>query len=72
MRIQPVAMLNGGEVLAEPVRAGETVLIPGGTVLKPEYLSILRSLGISSLLIEDSDSLPEDTQPILSEERMQA
>lgn len=54
MRIRQVKSLKGGELLAEAVMTEEKeVLIPKGTILKPEYLDLLSFLGIDTVCIED-------------------
>ena len=54
MRIKSVSGLNGNEVLAEPILTNENVvLIPKGTVLKEEYIPLIQSLEIETLMVED-------------------
>lgn len=54
MRIRQVKSLKGGELLAETVMTEEKeILIPKGTILKPEYLDLLSFLGIDTVSIED-------------------
>ena len=54
MRIRQVRSLKGGELLAEAVMTKEKeILIPKGTILKPEYLDLLSFLGIDTVCIED-------------------
>ena len=54
MKIKSVSGLNGNEVLAEPILTNENiVLIPKGTVLKEEYIPLIQSLGIETLMVED-------------------
>ena len=54
MRIKSVSGLNGNEVLAEPILTNENVvLIPKGTVLKEEYIPLIQSLEIKTLMVED-------------------
>ena len=51
MRIRAVNVLNGGEILAEPVVTEKNeILIPKGTVLKEEYIPLIKSLGVESLM----------------------
>lgn len=50
---QLIEALKGGEVLTEPiVSQGQETLIPEGTVLKTEYLPLIRSLGIRTVSID--------------------
>ena len=50
MRIRAVNVLNGGEILAEPVVTEKNeILIPKGTVLKEEYIPLIKSLGVESI-----------------------
>lgn len=54
MRIKAVNELSGGEVLAEPVLTEEKIiLIPKGSILKEEYLPLIQSLGIDTLMVQD-------------------
>ena len=54
MKIKSVSGLNGNEVLAEPILTNENiVLIPKGTVLKEEYIPLIQSLEIETLMVED-------------------
>ena len=51
MKIKSVSGLNGNEVLAEPILTNENiVLIPKGTVLKEEYIPLIQSLEIETLM----------------------
>ena len=51
MKIRPVSTLKGGERLSEPVITEEKeILIPKGTVLKPEYLDLLGFLELKQFL----------------------
>ena len=61
MRIRAVNVLNGGEILAEPVVTEKNeILIPKGTVLKEEYIPLIKSLGVESLMLEDPYENYED------------
>ena len=52
MRMKSVDILNGGEVLAEAVLTEEkAVLIPKGTAIKADYVPLIQSLGIETLMI---------------------
>lgn len=54
MKIKAVSVLNGGEILAEPILTEEKeILIPKGTRIKEDYVPLIQSLGIDSLMIED-------------------
>lgn len=53
MRLKSIDVLHGGEVLAEPIVSQNTV-IPRGTVIKKEYIPLLISIGIQTVMIEDS------------------
>lgn len=54
MRIKSVTSIYGGEILAEPVLTEKNeVLIPKGTELKEDYVPLIQSLGIESLMLED-------------------
>lgn len=54
MRIRAVSKLIGGEILAESILTREKeILIPKGTELKSEYIPLIQSLEIESLMLED-------------------
>lgn len=54
MRIRAVSKLIGGEILAEAILTREKeILIPKGTELKSEYIPLIQSLEIKSLMLED-------------------
>lgn len=54
MRIRAVSKLTGGEILAEAILTREKeILIPKGTELKSEYIPLIQSLEIESLMLED-------------------
>lgn len=54
MIIKSVASLLGGEILAEPVFTEKReILIPQGSEIKKDYVPLIQSLGIDSLMIED-------------------
>ena len=54
MRIKAVSSLVGGEVLAEPILTEKNdILIPNGTKLKTDYVPLIESLGIESVMVED-------------------
>ena len=70
MRIRLVNTLKGGERLAEPVITDEKeTLIPGGTILKSEYLDLLLFLGIEAVCIKDPFTAEEEPHRIISEEK---
>ena len=71
MRIRAVNVLNGGEILAEPVVTEKNeILIPKGTVLKEEYIPLIKSLGVESLMLEDPYENYEDPNPIIVSSRL--
>ncbi|MCM1284413.1 MAG: HD domain-containing protein [Muribaculaceae bacterium] len=73
MRIKSVAVLNGGEVLAESVLTSEkSVLIPKGTALKADYVPLIQSLGIEALMVEDPYEHLEEPNTIIHPLRLQA
>lgn len=54
MRIRSVKELKGGEILSEPVVTEEKeVLIPEGTTIREDYIPLIQSMGIETLMIED-------------------
>ena len=54
MRIKAVSSLVGGEVLAEPILTEKNdILIPNGTRIKLDYVPLIESLGIESVMVED-------------------
>lgn len=71
MRRKSVNALNGGEILAEPIRTEkEEILIPKGTKLKKDYVSLIRSLGYENLMIEDPYENFERPHPIIDRSRL--
>lgn len=52
MKISSVDVLKGGEVLAEPI-VSQDITIPSGTVIKTEYIPLIMSMGIQTVMIED-------------------
>lgn len=71
MRMKPVVMLSGGEVLAESVLTEEkAVLIPKGTALKADYVPLIQSFGIETLMVEDPYEHLEEPNPIISPARL--
>lgn len=69
MKIREVKALKGGDILAEPVLTEEKeVLIPKGTVLKPEYLDLISFLGINTVYIEDPYAEFEQRHQFMAQE----
>ena len=72
MRIKTVRFLTGGEILAESILTEKNeVLIPKGTELKREYISLIQSLGIESLMIEDPYEHYENPHMIIQSNRLE-
>lgn len=72
MRIKTVSFLTGGEILAESILTEKNeVLIPKGTELKREYISLIQSLGIESLMIEDPYEHYENPHMIIQSNRLE-
>lgn len=66
MRIKSVGTLCGGEILAESVLTDKNeIIIPKGTELKKDYVSLIQSLDIDSLMIEDPYEDYENPNPII-------
>lgn len=73
MRIRLINTLKGGERLAEPVITEEKeTLISKGTILKPEYLDLIKFLGIEAVCIEDPFEEEEIPHRIISVEKKKA
>lgn len=73
MRIKAVSMINGGEILAEPILTEKKeILIPKGTRMKTDYVPLIQSIGIESLCIEDPYETYEMPHPILHKDRLEA
>lgn len=54
MRVKSVDLLNGSEVLAESILTGaREVSIPKGTAIREDYIPLIQSLGIDTLMVED-------------------
>lgn len=72
MRIKAVSFLSGGEILAEPVFSEKKeILIPKGTELKSDYVPLIQSLGIESLMIEDPYENFENPHTIIQLNRLE-
>lgn len=66
MRIKSVEEICGGEILAEELMNDlRNVVIPAGTVLKIEYAQLLKSLGITTFMVEDPYEKDEKPNLIL-------
>lgn len=66
MKCKSIDVLKGGEVLAEPiVSQREDTIIPRGTVIKTEYLPLITSMGIQTVMIEDPFEDYETPHPII-------
>lgn len=66
MKCKSIDALKGGEVLAEPiVSQRQDTIIPRGTVIKTEYLPLIASMGIQTVLIEDPYEDYETPHPII-------
>lgn len=65
MILKSIDELNGGEVLAEPIIL-ENTTIPIGTVIKTEYIPLLKSMDVLTVTIENheetSDSIIEESR----------
>jgi len=69
--MKSVDNLIGGEILAESIMTEEqNVLIPKGTALKIDYLPLIESLGIETLMVEDPYEDYEDPNWILDQTKM--
>ena len=64
MKIKSIDVLKGGEVLAEPIMSQNTI-IPRGTVIKTEYIPLIMSMGIQTVMIEDPYKDYESPNPII-------
>ena len=66
MKCKSIDALKGGEVLAEPiVSQRQDTIIPRGTVVKTEYLPLIASMGIQTVMIEDPYADYETPHPII-------
>ena len=66
MKCKSIDVLKGGEVLAEPiVSQRQDTIIPRGTVIKTEYLPLIASMGIQTVMIEDPYEDYETPHPII-------
>ena len=54
MILKSIDELNGGEVLAEPIIL-ENTTIPIGTVMKTEYIPLLKSIDILTVTVETNE-----------------
>ncbi len=68
MRIRQVDAIMNGDILAEPVlNDKKNVIIPSGTALKTEYIPLIHSLGIDTLMIDDPYEDYENSHTIIPE-----
>ena len=66
MKCKSIDLLKGGEVLAEPILSQrQDTIIPRGTVIKTEYLPLIVSMGIQTVMIEDPFEDYETPHPII-------
>ncbi len=73
MRIKTIDAITGGEILAEAIiNDKKNVLIPAGTVIKIDYIPLIQSFGIDSIIIEDPYENYEEPNPLLEPGRFQA
>lgn len=64
MKLRSVDGLKGGEVLAEPIVSEKNdTIVPRGTVIKTEYIPLILSMGIQTVMVEDSDEKEEAAEP---------
>lgn len=65
MGIKLLQSLKGGEVLKEDVILENDIMIPAGTIIKSEYIDLMKTLGIE--LVEIQDEKNEQKHPIFEE-----
>lgn len=71
MKIQSVDTLNGGEILAESIVNGQNeILLEKGTMIKNEYIELLKQLKITTVNLQDDSALMECPHYVLEQERM--
>lgn len=72
MGIRAVNVLMGDEILEEPVftENGE-ILLPIGTILKKDYIPLIQSLGVESVMVQDMYREYEMPHKILSSEKFE-
>lgn len=68
MKLKSIDVLKGGEVLAEPI-ISQDINIPSGTVIKTEYIPLIMSMGIQTVMIVDPYEKFENPNPILEVSR---
>ncbi|RDU23559.1 HD-GYP domain-containing protein [Anaerosacchariphilus polymeriproducens] len=56
MKTVKVSSLIGGEIVAEDIILGNTVLIPKNTILNIEYIKSIEELGVEKVYIESTDN----------------
>ena len=72
MKIKSIDVLKGGEILAEPLLSEKKdTIIPRGTVLKKEYIPLIISMGVSTVMIEDPYESYETPNPIIDNARLE-
>ncbi len=70
MLIRSIDVLKGGEVLAEPI-ISQDINIPRGTVIKTEYIPLIKSMGIEAIMVEDPYERFETPTPIIETSRFE-
>ena len=69
MRIRQVNAITTGDVLTEAITNDQrNVIIPAGTVLKEDYIPLISSLGVETLMIDDPYENYEKTHTVIPEE----
>lgn len=69
MRIRQVDAINNGDVLTEAImNEQKNVIIPAGTVLKVDYIPLIKSLGVDTVMIDDPYENYENTHTIIPKE----
>ena len=67
MRFKSIDVLKGGEVLAEPILSEkEDIIMQKGTIIKTEYIPLLMSMGIQTIMVEDPYEHLETPNAIVS------
>jgi putative nucleotidyltransferase with HDIG domain len=71
MRIKPISALKGNEILAESITTPEKlVMLPKGTLVKEEYISLIQSLGVEDVMIEDPYEIYEEPTKFIDQNKL--
>lgn len=54
-----LATANAGMIVTEPIKVKDEVVLAASTILTPVLMTLLRSLHISEITVQDTDAIPD-------------